>query len=399
MTKVDALTETDRIFPLDVLRGAAIIGVVLMNVAAITLPRALNITPSLDGGTLSGGKGLGDVLVWLTGFILVDGKARAMLAMLFGASTLLVVDRAEMDGRDGVLAQRRRLLWLLPIGVAHYVLIWSGDILMLLAIGGLTALRFAGHEPLDLVKGAFLCFAAQFLIIIGFAALTYWHATPDSYHALLQREMVLDIGVHRETYGAILMQRVMDFPSAISLLAVHALPETLGFMMLGMAMAKGGFFFGQWTPEQYRRTARHAYLVGIIPLLALGLWAMTSSDPRTVDMIGYAASFPFRIPITIGHAALLVAVAESISRVRMAPLAAVGRLALTNYLLCSLIVTSLAYGYGAGLYAHLGRVALLGLAGGVIVLMLLWSPFWLTRFGRGPAERLWNGLQRIGVRG
>jgi uncharacterized protein len=330
---------------------------------------------------------------------MVDGKARALLAMLFGASTLLVIDRAEMDGRDGVAAQRRRLLWLLPIGFAHYALLWSGDILILLAVGGLVVLRFAGHEPLDLVKGAFLCFAAQLLIMIAFAVLTYWGTSADAYHGLLQREMVLEIGIHRDGYGAIAMQRIMDFPFAMAMIAVHALPETLGFMLLGMAMAKGGFFFSQWTPEQYRRTARHAYLVGVPPMLALGLWAMASHDPRTVEMIGYAAAFPFRIPLTIAHAALLMLAAQLLADAWMIrSLAAVGRLALTNYLLCSLAMTSLAYGYGAGLYAHLDRMVLLCIAALLAGLMMLWSPLWLARCGRGPVERLWHRLQHIGIR-
>lgn len=387
MTDVD-----DRIAPLDIARGAAIIGVVLMNVAAIALPQAVNIAPDAGRGSLA------DSLVWLLQFLFVDGKARALLAMLFGASTLLVIDRAEMDGRDGVKAQRRRLLWLLPIGLAHYILLWSGDILMLLAIGGLIALRFTGNEPLDLVKAAFLFFAAQLLIVIAFAAMAYWSTSPDSYHALLQREMVLDIGLYRDGYGAISMQRIAEFPQSAGILALHALPETLGFMMLGMAMAKGGFFFGQWTPDQYRRSARHAYLVGLPPLLALGLWAIGTDDPRTADMIGYAAAFPFRIPVTIGHAALLVFAADGASRIRLGALAAVGRLALTNYLLCSLVMTSLAYGYGAGLYAHVGRVGLLGMAFALILLMLLLSPVVLARFGQGPAERIWRRLQQIGTK-
>lgn len=380
----------DRILPLDVVRGAAILGVVLMNVAAIMLPRATAIFPSLGTGSLP------DALIWLAGFTLVDGKARALLAMLFGASTLLVIDRAEMDGQDGVVAQRRRLLWLLPIGLAHYALIWSGDILVLLAVGGLIALRFAGGEPLDLLKAAFLFFAAQLLIGIVLAVLTYVTTTPASYDIALQKEMVLDIGLHRDGYGALVTERVMDVPGIAALMAVHALPETLGFMMLGMAMAKGGFFTGQWSAGQYRSTALRALLISVPPTVALGLWAMMTGDSRSIDIIGYAASFPFRIPMALGEAALLVALSTGCARLRIVQaLAAVGRMALSNYLLCSLIVTTLAYGYGLGLYAHPGRVELLGLALMLSAAMLLWSPIWLKRAGRGPAEQLWHRLQRI----
>lgn len=383
----------DRILPLDVARGAAIIGVVLMNVAAIALPRATAILPSLGTGSLA------DALVWLVEFVAVDGKARALLAMLFGASTLLVIDRAEMDGRDGIAAQQRRLLWLIPIGFAHYTLIWSGDILVLLAVGGLIALRFAAGEPIDLLKVAFLFFGIQLLVATMLAVSTLVTTPPATYDLVLQRDMVLDIALHRDGYGPILMERVLAIPHDAMLLAVHALPETLGFMMLGMAMAKGGFFTGQWAPATYRSTATRALLVGILPTTALGLWAMTISDTRIIDMIGYAAAVPFRIPLAIGFAALLVMLAEARAANRLvSALAATGRLALSNYLLCSLIVTSLAYGYGAGLYAHLGRVELLALAILLIAAMLVASQWWLAQRGRGPAELLWHRLQRIGAR-
>lgn len=388
-----AMTDAeDRILPLDIVRGAAIIGVVLMNVATILLPRAVAIFPS--PGTSS----LVDALVWLAGFVVVDGKARALLAMLFGASSLLVIDRAEMDGRDGVVAQQRRLLWLIPIGLAHYTLVWSGDILILLAVGGLISLRFAAGEPLDLLKAAFLFFAAQMLLAALLAVMTYATTSPADYAALLQREMVLDIAIHRDGWLPLVTQRLTDLPHAAALMAVHALPETLGFMMLGMAMAKGGFFTGQWSASQYRSTAIRALLVSVPPTLALGLWAMVTRDSRSLDMIGYAASFPFRIPMAIGEAALLVMLAGAASRARvMGAIAAVGRMALTNYLASSLIVTSLAYGYGAGFYAHPGRIGLLAIALSLVAAMLVWSPLWLARAGRGPAERLWRRLQRIGA--
>ena len=389
-----AMTDAeDRILPIDLLRGAAIIGVVLMNVSAIALPRSLAIIPFLPDG------GWDDALIWLIQFVAVDGKARGLLAMLFGASTLLVIDHAEMDGRDGVAAQRRRLVWLLVIGLAHYLLLWSGDILMLLALAGLITLRFVAGEPLDLMKAAFLFFAAQFGIAILFAVLTYIGSTPADFQAVLQREMVLDLGLHRDGYGALLLQRIVDLPDTASLLALHALPETLGFMMLGMAMAKGGFFMGQWSEDQYRRSARHALLVGMVPMLVLGIWALLSRDMRTVDAIGYAAAFPFRIPLAIAYAALLVLLADRRSGSAIVQrVAALGRTALSNYLLCSLVMTTLAYGYGFALYAYLGRAALLGIALLLILAMLLWPRPWLRRFGRGPAETIWHALQRIGTR-
>lgn len=381
--------DNDRLFPMDLLRGAAIIGMVLMNAAAVLLPYTLGVDPGGKSGAMT------EKLLWLGQFVLLDGKMRALLAMLFGASTLLVIDRAEMDGRDGLATQRRRLLWLLPIGVLHFLLIWDGDILMLLAVAGLIALRLVAAEPVDLLKWALASFALQIIITGLSAAVPFLSANMGDHDALLQRLLVQDIAAHRADYWSILAHRAAHAPADLERLILHALPESLGFVLIGMAMAKGGFFTGQWLPASYRATAIRAYLVGLVPTMWLGIWAMSISDSRVVEAIQFAGALPFRIPAAIGHAALLMWIASSLSSRGFAGrVAAVGRMALSNYLLSALILTTLAYGYGAGLYGRVGRME--GLAAGLATaaFALLWSPLWLGRVGQGPAERLWRSLSR-----
>src|SRR5690606_24984970 len=102
------------------------------------------------------------------------GKMRALFAILFGASMLLVMESAEMDGRDGLRAHRRRMLWLLPIGLAHYMLLWSGDILLLLAVCGLIATRFVGFETLNLIKLALVLLLVQWLVNLSAVLPPFW---------------------------------------------------------------------------------------------------------------------------------------------------------------------------------------------------------------------------------
>jgi len=381
----------DRIFPLDVVRGAAVLGMALLTAGAIALPASVNLHPGLAG------EGLTARLLWLATFVFLDGKMLGLFAILFGASALLVIDRAEMDGRDGFAVQGRRLLWLLPIGAVHYLLLWSGDCLILLAAGGLIALRFAGREPLDLAKWALAFFALHLLILASGATLSFLTTSQAAYAEMLQKALVHDMALYRSGYGAIAHARLAAAPEHVAAL-VQMLPETLGFMLLGMAMAMGGFFTGQWSREQYARTARHAYLVGAVPVLLLGIWAFLSDDLRIHNGLIAALAFPLGIPITIGHAALVMLIAN---RPNIGALtrrvAAVGRTALSNYLLCSIVLTTIFYGYGLGRYAQLGRITLFGVALGLCALMLLWSPHWLQRFGAGPAERMWHALRRIGA--
>jgi uncharacterized protein len=378
----------DRIFPQDFVRGAAVLAMALLLAGAIALPASIDRFPGLNGENLASS------LTWLAQFVLLDGKVVGLFAMLFGASTLLVIDRAEMEGRDGFAAQRLRLLWLLPIGALHYLLFWQGDCLMLLALSGLLVLRFAGREPLDLIKWALAFLALRLAIGAGQAALSYWSISSTGYSALLQNALVHDIALYRSSYGTIALARLADAPAYLATSAMQALPGILTFMLLGMAMAMAGFFTGQWSREQYARTARHAYLVGLPPTLLLGLWGWLSDDPRMAGELVALISVPFSIPVTIGHAALLM-LAGTATRPGMIlqRVAAVGRTALSNYLLSSMLLTTLAYGYGLGLFARLDRISLLAIGLGLCALMLLWSPHWRRRLGAGPAERLWHVLR------
>lgn len=385
----------DRIYPIDFVRGVAIVGMVLMNVAATGLPGAAFMLPG------QGLDGAGDTVLWLLSFVLVDGKMRALFAMLFGASTLLVIDRAEMDGRDGMAEQRRRLYALLVIGVLHHVLVWSGDILVFLAVGGLITLRLVAREPIELVKWAFALFAIQLALFIALTGMAFWSHAPAAHEALIERGMIHEMAFyHVHDYAALVAARLAEAPDDLGWQALFTLFETMGFMLLGMAMAKGGFFSGQWEAGNYARTARHALVVGLVPTLGIAAGILVAVDLRTAELLYFAAAFPFRIPITIGYAALLMALVRGGEGRR--PLrdrfAAVGRLSLTSYLLASLIATSLFYGYGGNLYGRLDRAELLSVALAIVAVLLVAAPLWLSRLGTGPAERAWRALRSIGAR-
>lgn len=387
MTQAD-----DRIYPLDLVRGAAIVGMVIMNVAATGLPGVMFMLPG------QGLASLGDTILWLLSFLLVDGKMRALFAMLFGASALLVIDRAEMDGRDGIAEQRRRLFALLVIGTLHYVLIWSGDILMFLAVAGLLTLRLVAREPIELVKWAFAMFAIQLVLFIVLTAAPFWSGTAVDHAALVERAMIHEIAFYRiQDYGALVGGRIASAPVDLYWLILFTLFETMGFMLLGMAMAKGGFFTGQWEAANYSRTARHALIVGLLPSAGIAAGILLAADLRLAELLYFAAAFPFRIPLTIAFAALLMMLARS-GEGRALPdrLAAVGRLSLSSYLLASIIATTLFYGYGGNLFARLDRVELLGVALAIVALLLIAAPMWLRQYGAGPAERAWRALRSVG---
>ncbi|PZU58418.1 MAG: hypothetical protein DI547_10210 [Sphingobium sp.] len=398
----------DRILSLDALRGFAVMGILLMNITAFALPDSAYFNPRAWGGT-----GPADLLAWTAAFVLVDGKMRGLFSLLFGASMLLIIDRAEMSGRDGRRVHLVRSAWLFLIGLAHYLLLWWGDILMLYAIIGCIALLFVGHDPMGLVKWAFGCFAAHFLLMLMIVASLHGmrHAAmqPDAGADVITafRETLATLGepgtpqiahslaTYRAGFGTVIGHHAATLMDHLHLLLYFGL-DTLGFMLLGMAMLKGGFLTGGWDADQYRRTARHCLVIGLVPMILIAAWLLWQGFPTlaTFDAV-MTWSFPFRIPLTVGYAALFLTV---ILRRRGSALidrvAATGRMALSNYLGTSLLMCALFYGWGLGLFGHVGRAAIYLFVPAVWAVMLLWSKPWLDRFAYGPVEWLWRSLSR-----
>ncbi len=399
---------SERIVSLDFLRGLAVIGILFANLVAFGLPNIAGANPFAIGMT-SGA----DVAAWLLTFLLVDGKMRALFSLMFGASMLLVMESAETRGQDGLAAHRRRMVMLIPIGLAHYALLWDGDILVQLAIAGLIGTRLARLDQLALLKWGLGLIALQWVLAMVAVLPPYWlraaadaaGASPASIAAWRAYADVLgiapsaavaaDIAVHQSGYGVILMARLSHVGQAVLDLLHFGLIETLGFMAFGMAMLKGGFLAGQWDRAQYRATWLRAWLVGLVPMAGLAGWVLASRDPVTAQAVAIGWSVPLRLPTAIGHAALAMLLCDGLVRgwLRDA-IVALGRLALSGYLLSSLLMTTLFYGYGLALYGSLGRAALLGIAaaGAAVLLAMAW--LWHRRLGQGPAERVWRAMAR-----
>jgi len=402
--------ESFRIDGLDFLRGLAVMSILLANIVAFALP-----LPAVFNPFTIGTDGPADLAAWLFTFLFVDGKMRALFAMLFGASILLVMESAEMNGRDGLAAHRRRMLWLLPIGLAHYVLLWSGDILLLLAVCGLIATLFVRLETLNLIKLALALLLAQWLVNLlavlpGFwlraaaeapgasvSTIALWQGYADRLGMGDSATIATDIARFHMGYLDIVGFRLATVPGDAVNLLVHAVPEMLAFVALGMAMLKGGFLAGQWQAAQYRATWRRALIVGLVPMLGLAAWVLISRDPLAAQAAAFAWALPLRLPIAVGLAALVMEIAARAPEgILIGAVRAVGRLALSNYLLTSLVMTTLFYGYGAGLYGALGRATLIPIVLIMWSVMMGWSPLWRAKLGQGPAERLWRQLARGG---
>jgi len=403
------MSTTDRILTLDIVRGVAVMGILTMNIAAFALPFPAYANPAAYGGD----SGL-DLASWAFNYLIFDGKMRGLFSILFGASTLLVIERATAAGRGGAKAHYARMIVLLGFGLVHFYFIWFGDILALYALAGMVLYWFRNKSPKSLVRWAVALLSLS-VIYFGLVAVAGSMAgSPDlppraasgvmeARHAIdselgaTSKKIPADLKLYRSDYATIVDSRlngrtVEPFVSFFSFGF-----ETLGLMFIGMALFKSGFLTGQWAPARYRSWATRCALVSLPALAALAWWQASSGfDSVRVFAAFLALSVPFDILMAIAWAALIILwVKTGPMPALKLRVAAAGRMAFTNYLATSIVMTSIFYGYGLGLFGEVGRAGLWLFVLGMWGLMLLWSKPWLDRFQYGPLEWLWRSLSRM----
>jgi len=401
------MTSPDRIQTLDIVRGVAVMGILLMNIVAFAMPSAAYYNPAAYGGA----EGV-DLGVWTTMFVAVDGKMRGLFSFLFGASLLLVADRAEAKGEDPGAVHYGRMGWLLLFGLAHLYLLWWGDILAHYALVGMIAFLFRDLPPRKLLILGLVCAGTGFVLlaITGADALTLyanahgagasadavagWMGYEKSFGTPPADYLANELAAHRGSYGDLLAWRwAHDKDSPLRTL-LYVGPETLGYMLLGMAGLRSGMLTGIWTRARYAKWAAIGFGIGIPGYAALAALAIARDfDTRHVILSVLLLAAILRPPMIAGWAALIILLARPGGPLT-ARVGAAGRMAFSNYLGTSLICTTLFYGYGFGLYGTLGRAELYLVVIGVWALILLWSKPWLDRFAYGPLEWLWRSLAR-----
>ncbi|WP_108784804.1 DUF418 domain-containing protein, partial [Xanthomonas fragariae] len=395
MTQRDLLpiATTERIFVLDVLRGFALLGILLMNIEAFVGPLDLastGVEPHWHGADR-----IADALV----YVLVQGKFHTLFSLLFGMGFAVMAQRAEQAGRAFFGMYLRRTAGLLVIGLAHALLIWSGDILVAYALLALLLLTARTVPTVTLPWFAALVYlCAPGLILLYGAAQTVTQADPayavewKAAMADAAQQAVANVQAQRAAFGSgtylqATLQRWHDLREAMTGLGING-PAMLGMFVLGSWFVRSGAIA---TPERFPRlfaTLRY----GVLPL---GLGAMLVSlalepwiDPARLDLRlsgAFALSLIAGPLMSLGYAAWVVRLAPY-----LAWLAPAGRMALSNYLLQSLLCTWIFYGYGLGYFEQLSRVWQLPFALALFALQAVLSQLWLRWFHFGPMEWLWR---------
>lgn len=384
-----------RLLQLDVLRGLAVFGILLVNIWGFAWG-----TLSLRYGTLPAPAPLADRAAIFLVAALAEFKFYPIFAYLFGAGFALQTRalRERLGSWDAAqAAYRRRLRWLLVIGLLHGLLVWSGDVLSSYAISGLLIVSLAARRPARLRNLAWLL-AGGFLL---FMCLLY-PVSPGGSTAETARELQEFASRYAiYTQGGYLQAaalRVRDYGLQMLFLIVM-LPQILVFFLLGILSVRLGWLTA---PQRQRPLWRRVCWVGLGLGLPFNLLAGAAIMWQTVDP--YQSQFNTSLLslmlyaggplLAAGYVAALLLAAPTVLQACGCVLAPVGRMALTNYLLQSLLGTWLLQGWGLGWGARLRPVELLGLAVLIMAAQILLSRWWLARFAQGPCEALWRRLAR-----
>jgi uncharacterized protein len=397
-----------RIASLDVVRGIAVMGILAMNIVAFAMPFSAYMNP-----TAYGLEGPADLASWAFSFVLIDGKMRGLFSFLFGASTLLVIERAKASGASPARVHYARMLWLLVFGLLHFYLIWFGDILAAYAMTGLVLFFFRNLSPRALIRWGIGLLLVQILLMSGGAAridhlaeaasapnaapalVEEWNEMRSGFDRMSPEETREELALHRGPWIGIVRNQLGEHGADPFIGLIFFFWETLAYMLFGMAALKSGFFRGDWAVERYRKWALVCFGVGI-PAYAALAWLLVRANfaPEAVFLYSLTATTPFRPLMIVGIACLIILLTRNGGPL-VERIAAAGRAAFTNYLGTSILMTTLFYGYGIGLYGQLSRIELWIPVLAMWALMLLWSKPWLERYRYGPFEWLWRSLARF----
>ncbi|RRE68058.1 DUF418 family protein [Klebsiella pneumoniae] len=365
---------------LDFVRGVAILGILLLNISAFGLPKAAYLNPAWSGSA-----SLSDAWTWALLDLLAQVKFLTLFALLFGAGLQLLLPR----GKRWI---QSRLTLLALLGFIHGLFFWDGDILLAYALVGLVSWRMVreAHHVKSLFNTGVVLYLTGIAVLVllgmisGTAANRSW--APDA--ANLQYEQ------YWKLHGG--MEAVSNRADMLSdnLLALGAQYgwQLAGMMLMGAALMRSGWLKGQFSLRHYRRTGALLVAAG----MAVNLPAIFAQWYLTWDYRWCAfllqAPRELSAPLqAIGYAALAWGYWPQLCRFRLVgAIACVGRMALTNYLLQTLICTTLFY--HLGLFMRFDRLQLLAFVPPIWAVNLLISSLWLRRFRQGPVEWLWRQL-------
>jgi uncharacterized protein len=375
-----------RIQTLDVIRGAAVLGILLMNIWAFAGPQAYFDYP-LAVADRAGSA----VATWTVIHTLFEGSQRALFSLLFGAGMLLMVTRlAAKPGARVARIYYRRLFLLITIGLIDaFIFLWPADILITYGLCGLLLYPLRRQSTallIGLALGVFVINAG-----LRVADLQEASALPDPDSEKMQEGIRL---ISSGTFGEFFAERAKSSLILQTVVALNAwVLDALAMMLLGMAALRSGLLTGEVSRRTLWLTCLLGYGIGLPLAVADTLAHLGSGFDPIVSKQWLVVYDLRRVGVAAGHLGALLLLCQSGTLAWLqARLACVGRMALSNYLAQSLLGALIFYTVGFGLFGQITGWYLYLFVGAIWLFLITLSNWWLTRYNFGPAEWLWRSL-------
>lgn len=394
-TSINATSPENRIISIDLLRGFAVLGILIMNIQSFSMIGAAYINPTAYGDLSGLNK-----WIWILSNLFADSKFMSIFSMLFGVGIIIFTERALAKGKRAGRLHYRRNFWLFLFGMTHAYLIWYGDILVAYSLCAFFAFVFRKLKPKTLLIYSVLFFIVPVIFTMGSGlSIQYW--PEESYKQNMQTWMPDTTTIDTEILtmqGSWIQQMDKRVPATIFMQTFLFFWQTMwrvmSMMLLGMALYKWGILSAQKSKSFYLKMAIISLGLGYL-FTGTGIiqnfshnWSMDYSMFGG-SMFNYVGS----VGVALGYIALVMLLSKSTSANGFKNLiTSVGRMAFTNYILMSIICTFIFYGHGFGVFGKIERSSQILIVLAVCVIILIVSPLWLKKIKYGPLEWLWRVL-------
>lgn len=385
-----------RIHTLDLLRGFALLGILLMNITSFSQVGMAYMNPHIGAGIEGYNR-----YFWDFNYLFADTRFMSLFSILFGAGVLLFARNATAKGNKAWALHYKRMFWLLIFGFIHAYLIWMGDILVSYSICGALAFLFrnASFKTLWIVGSIF------FVVPMLLSASTYYGMPPDEleeffafYHtspAVYQEKLEIMASSYLEQmperiHEAIELQTIV--------FAIDKFWRIMSMMLLGMILFRKGILSNEHSESYYGKMAIWGIGVGFV-ISAFGLFRAYENGWQAGYIMNVGSNYNYvaSILMALGYIGLVNWWYKKGVFVGLQQrLQAVGRMAFTNYILTSIICTFIFNGHGLGYIGQVDRLEMFLIVFGVWGFLLLLSPWVLRHYRYGPLEWLWRKLTYYG---
>ena len=382
----------NRIHSIDLIRGFAILGILIMNITNFSQVNIAYMNPTIGAGL----EGYNQYFHAFN-YIFADTRFMSIFSILFGAGVVLFTRNAETKGKRAGVLHFKRMFWLLLFGFVHAYFIWSGDILVPYAICGCFIFFFRKKS----IRTLLVMSTLLFIIPLTFNLMTYYGMTSDeleSTYAFFHpnpEQIATEIKTMQGSFNeqmTIRLKNAIEFQTFVFL--IETFWRTTAMMLLGMILFRKGVLSADKSIKYYKKMILAGFVPGLI-LSIIGLNQAYDFEWSGAYVMNIGANYKLisGFFMAIGYIGLVMwFFKKGIFKNLQRRLQATGRMAFTNYIGMSLICTLIFNGHGLGFFGTFDRLQQFLVVISVWVLILILSPLVLKKYRFGPLEWMWRKL-------